>query len=163
MDYDSSVISYPRLLEAFWSGHDTTHPQYSLQYRSAIFYTDNEQNEIAIESRQKEELSNGTPVFTDIQAFTRFYSAEEYHQKYYLQGTPDLMAEIKAIYTKPDDWINSTAAARLNGYMAGYGNAEVLRKQIDRLGLSASGQQKLSQLTARGLEPGCPVPDGEEP
>ena len=122
VDYDPGIVSYEQLLNAFWSGHETTYPPESRQYRSAIFYGSEKQRQLAIDSSQKEESRLGQPVFTDIEPLTQFYLAEDYHQKYYLRETPDLSGEILTIYPDTQDFINSTAAARLNGYIAGYGN-----------------------------------------
>ena len=157
VDFDPSRVSYDKLVDAFWSGHDPTYPPYSRQYRSAILYNSEEQRQTAIKSKEREESRLGKVLFTDIEADTGFYVAEDYHQKYYLRETPELMAEISAIYPDPQDFMNSTAAARLNGYVAGYGNQDTLKKQLNSLGLSESGQQRLLQITASGLIPGCPV------
>ena len=88
----------------------------------------------------------------------QFYLAEDYHQKFYLQGNHSLMAEMTAIYPDFKDFLNSTAAARLNGYLGGYGDPETSKIQISRLGLSEAGQQKLLQAISYGLSPACPVP-----
>jgi peptide-methionine (S)-S-oxide reductase len=158
MDFDSTKISYERLLDAFWNGHDPTIPSYSLQYRSAIFYADEEQHRIALASKLKEESRLGKPVATVIIPLGTFYLAEEYHQKYYLRETPELMAEISDIYPDFKGFLNSTAVARINGYLGGYGDQEALKTQVTRLGLSVEGQQTLIQITATGLRPACPIP-----
>jgi peptide-methionine (S)-S-oxide reductase len=157
VDYNPSLISYEQLLEAFWSGQDTSYAQYSRQYRSAIFYSSEEQRQAAIESRQREELRQGRPVFSDIEAITEFYIAEDYHQKYYLTQSTELLTEMSAIYPNLKDFINSPAVAKLNGYVAGYGDQAILQEQINRLGLSETGKQRLLKITASGLIPGCPV------
>jgi peptide-methionine (S)-S-oxide reductase len=162
VDFDPSRISYDTLVDAFWSGHNPTYPSYSRQYRSVILYASEEQRQTAIKSKQREESRLGKVLFTDIEADNGFYVAENYHQKYYLRETPDLMAEISSIYPHPLDLMNSTAAARLNGYIAGYGNQDTLKKQLNNLGLSEASQQRLLQITASGLIPGCPInPSGE--
>lgn len=88
--YDPAVISYPELLEVFWKTHDpTTLDQQGndvgTQYRSAIFYHNDEQRKLA-EHYKKELDSSGAfdaPVVTEIAPFTNFYKAEAYHQNYY--------------------------------------------------------------------------------
>jgi peptide-methionine (S)-S-oxide reductase len=53
------------------------------------------------------------------------------------------MREFSAIYPVPQDFIHSTAAARANGYVGGYGSPEALKREIDSLGLSPAGKKKL--------------------
>ncbi len=86
-------------------------------------------------------------IQTELLPAERFYLAEDYHQKYYLQNSPRLWGDILASYR--DDtmgWINSTAAARLNGYIAGYASAGQLEEEIDRLGLSEPARTFLRQV-----------------
>jgi peptide-methionine (S)-S-oxide reductase len=87
--FDPSEVSYDRLLEVFWSIHDPTTlnrqgPDIGTQYRSAIFYLDQEQKEKAMESKAKLEASNQykRPIVTQIVPASDFWQAEEYHQNY---------------------------------------------------------------------------------
>jgi peptide-methionine (S)-S-oxide reductase len=88
--YDPSIISYDKLLEIFWHMHDPTTlnrqgNDVGTQYRSAIFYHNDEQKQIALASKAALEKS-GTykdPVVTEITAFSNFYPAEDYHDDYY--------------------------------------------------------------------------------
>lgn len=90
LTYDPSVVSYATLLEIFWATHDPTTlnrqgNDVGTQYRSAIFYHDEEQQRCAQASKEALEAS-GTltgPVVTEICAFTNFYPAEAYHEDYY--------------------------------------------------------------------------------
>ena len=157
MDYDPTVISYEQLLSAFWNSHDATYPTYTAQYRSAIFYTTEQQKKLASEALQAEEARIGKKIYTDIEPFSDFYIAEDYHQKYYLRNTIGVAKDLHAIYPDPADFRDSTAAARLNGYIGGYGDAETLNKNLDSLGLSESGKTTLLQITQGGLAPVCPV------
>ena len=88
--YDPSVIPYDTLLEIFWHLHDPTTlnrqgNDVGTQYRSAVFYHDDEQKHIALASKEALETS-GTyknPVVTEIAPFTNFYLSEDYHRDYY--------------------------------------------------------------------------------
>ncbi len=89
VQYDPSQVSYERLLEVFWSAHDPTTlnrqgPDVGTQYRSAIFYINEEQAATAKASKAAHEASNrfGRPIVTEIAPATTFYAAEEYHQQY---------------------------------------------------------------------------------
>ncbi len=68
------------------------------------------------------------------------------------------MKELSAIYPATDDFIASTAVARLNGYVGGYGEAEALQHELNDFGLSAAGRERLLEITDRGLRPGCAIP-----
>lgn len=88
--YDSEIVSYDELLKNFWENHDPTTmnrqgPDVGSQYRSIIFYYNNEQKAAA--ERLKNELNKSgkyrTPVVTEVVPAGTFYKAEEYHQKYF--------------------------------------------------------------------------------
>jgi len=91
--YDPKRISYKELLDYFWRHVDPTDPggqfvDRGSQYRSAIFYHDEEQKRLAEESKQGLEKSGRfeKPIATEIIAFSRFYKAEDYHQDYYKEN-----------------------------------------------------------------------------
>ena len=71
---------------------------------------------------------------------------EAYHQKYRLQQRPELMKEFSAIYPSFEDFINSTAAARVNGYVSGYGECEALQEELNLFGLSPQGNERLLDI-----------------
>lgn len=93
--YDPSVISYDELLEAFFLSHDPTQlnrqgNDIGTQYRSAIFYHNDSQKEKAeyyIDKLTKQ-LIYSKPIVTEVEPFTKFYVAEDYHQEYY-KNNPD--------------------------------------------------------------------------
>jgi len=87
--YDTAVVSYDDLLRIFWENHDPTMlnrqgPDVGTQYRSAIFFHTKEQETAARKSKEtletSEKFRNG--IVTEITPASRFYAAEEYHQKY---------------------------------------------------------------------------------
>jgi peptide methionine sulfoxide reductase msrA/msrB len=87
--YDPSKVSYEQLLDSFWRHIDPTDPGGQFvdrgeQYRSIIFYHDETQKAAAEESKRKLQNSGrfDKPIVTEILPFTKFYSAEEYHQQY---------------------------------------------------------------------------------
>jgi peptide-methionine (S)-S-oxide reductase len=59
------------------------------------------------------------------------------------------MAEFRVMYPDPADFVASTAAARVNGYLGGYGTFARLQAEIDRLGLSPAGQTMLLERVGR--------------
>ncbi len=95
--YDPQVITYEELLEVFWKTHDPTTPNQQgndigPQYRSVIFYHNDEQRRLAEHYKQKLDASGAfaAPIVTEIAPFTEFYPAEDYHQRYY-ELNPDQM------------------------------------------------------------------------
>jgi peptide-methionine (S)-S-oxide reductase len=88
--FDPAVVSYDRLLDVFFSTHDPTTldrqgADVGPQYRSAVFYRDDEQRRAAEASRQEWQASGkfSDKIVTSIEPFTSFYPAEDYHQDYY--------------------------------------------------------------------------------
>lgn len=92
--YQPDVISLPELLKIFWYTHDPTQlnrqgNDIGTQYRSAIFYHNDSQKQIA-ETLKAELDKSGAwdkPIVTEISAFTIFYTAEDYHQNYYNENS----------------------------------------------------------------------------
>jgi peptide-methionine (S)-S-oxide reductase len=88
--YDPGVITYRDLLQVFFSIHDPTTlnrqgADFGTQYRSAIFYQDEEQKRTAEEVIREIEAAGlwENPLVTEVAPFTAFYPAEEYHQEYF--------------------------------------------------------------------------------
>ena len=146
IDYDPTQISYEELLDEFWSGHSPTAPPYSRQYASYIYYHDETQRQLALETQSQVEIEQQKQTFTEIVPSGTFYWAESYHQKYRLRGNRDLMQEFSAAYPNDEDFVNSTAAARVNGYLGGHGSCEQFGAKVDDLGLSLKGQEKLERI-----------------
>jgi peptide-methionine (S)-S-oxide reductase len=91
--FDPQVISYPELLEVFWKTHDPTTrnsqgPDVGTQYRSAVFYHNDQQKEQAEHYKQKLDESGAfdRPIVTEIVTFTAFYPAEMYHHDFYVNN-----------------------------------------------------------------------------
>jgi len=133
IDYDPAVISYGELLEIFWKSHDPGSRPWSRQYMSAIFYHSEEQKKLALESMKREEERKHGKIYTEISPASRFYRAEDYHQKYYLRQRPELIRELKAIYPSNEDFQDSTVAARLNGYLAVKGSHAAIQAELKDL------------------------------
>jgi peptide-methionine (S)-S-oxide reductase len=89
VEFDPAQVSYEDLLALFWRMHDPTTPNrqgpdVGSQYRSAIFFHGPEQERAARASKEKEDRSgrHRRPVVTEIAPASRFWRAEEYHQRY---------------------------------------------------------------------------------
>lgn len=135
VDFDPTVVTYAQLLDLFWRAHNPCDTGYSRQYMSAVFTADEAQHRAAVESKQRVEKQLGRAVKTPILRLGLFTLAEDYHQKYYLRNSP-LMKDFQAIYPDAASFTASTAAARANGFVAGDGEPDFVKSEIDKLGLS---------------------------
>ena len=88
--FDPKSISFEKILDIFWHTHDPTTlnrqgNDIGSQYRSAIFYHDEKQKQIAEKSKKDLEKENvyKKPIVTEITPFKNFYVAEDYHKDYY--------------------------------------------------------------------------------
>ncbi len=164
VEYDPTVISYDELLDIFWKEHDPVFEPYSKQYRSIIFYHDEEQKRLALESKQREEDKLTKKIYTEIVPFSAFYLAEDYHQKSYLRLFPEVLMEYERIYPDLNNLVNSTAVTRVNGYLGGYGTIQDLERDLSSFGLSPSSAKLLLEIGKRALSssnegPVCPTPE----
>jgi methionine-S-sulfoxide reductase len=146
VDYDPARIAYTDLLAVFWQSHAPTSRAWSQQYRNAVFYHDESQRRLALASKAAQERKLGKSVHTDVVPLQRFTWAEAYHQKYLLKSEHELVRELQRIYPRQMDFDNSTAVARINGYVGGDGSREQLSREIGHLGLSERGQKLLMRL-----------------
>lgn len=86
VEFDPAICSVEQLLDAFWKMHDPTMDARHYrggQYRSAIYFTTAQQEEVIRKSVAKEQAQAARPVATEIIEAPTFWRAEEYHQQYY--------------------------------------------------------------------------------
>lgn len=88
--YNPEIISFEEILEVFWTVHDPTTlnrqgADVGTQYRSAIFYHNEKQQEIALSyiKQLNEDKAFNSPIVTEVVKFLTFYPAEGYHENYY--------------------------------------------------------------------------------
>jgi peptide-methionine (S)-S-oxide reductase len=86
--FDADEISYDELLDVFWAEHDPTQrnrqgPDVGTQYRSAVFFHSPEQERAARASLARRQAQLSRPIATEIEAASRFWPAEDYHQQFY--------------------------------------------------------------------------------
>ena len=121
-------------------------PFWSRQYMSAVYFHSEEQKKLAVETSNREAAKRNVKIHTEIVPASEFYLAEAYHQKYLLRQRPVLMKEFNAIYPATEDFVNSTAAARINGYLGGYGTFSALKAEFNNLGLPPVTSNKLLEI-----------------
>ena len=96
IEFDPTEISYSDLVKIFFENHNPTTPNrqgpdIGIQYRSAIFYHNTEQEQAAKEVKEKlnpfAQKTFGSDIVTEIKLTSTFYRAEEYHQKYFQKNS----------------------------------------------------------------------------
>ncbi len=143
IDYDPAVLDYSQILDMVWSAHAPTQAAFSTQYRAAIWCHDKEQLALARASGERAAAAKRGSLTTAIEPFERFYRAEDYHQKYRLRRERALVAELMARYGSDRAMVDSTAAARLNGLLSGYGKRGDAARIVPLLQLSDAGERAL--------------------
>ena len=151
IDFDPEVISYSELLRVFWDSHSPEHRAWSRQYMAAVFYHNEEQKKAIDKSLTRVASRITGKIQTKVLPYTGFTLAEDYHQKHALRRSQWALEELRQMYPTSQGLVGSTAAARINGYLAGYGRCEQLQDEIDELGLSAEGSKRLlEKVCGRG-------------
>ncbi|MBX3424523.1 MAG: peptide-methionine (S)-S-oxide reductase MsrA [Pirellulales bacterium] len=102
--YDPRVVTYAELLEVFWKVHDPTTlnrqgPDRGTQYRSVVFYHNDEQRKLAEKYKTKLDESGAypDPIVTEIAKFEKYYPAEEYHQDYFRKNPSNAYCRINTL------------------------------------------------------------------
>lgn len=149
VEFDPEVISYRELLDIYWDSHTPTRKGWSKQYQAFVFYHNDEQMVTAEESKQQLRDKLGKEIKTEIRPLNQFYIAEDYHQKYYLQSSNRFMKVFENMYPDMDSFIKSTAAARVNGYLGGYGSHEQFHREEQALGLPGELIESLDKRVKR--------------
>ncbi len=90
LEFDPKEVSFETLLHVFWAAHDPTTlnrqgNDRGTQYRSVIFYENDEQKAAAEKSKKEAQKEFKDPIVTQIAPLTKFYKAEDYHQNYFNQ------------------------------------------------------------------------------
>ncbi len=153
--YDPERVRYAELLEVFAAVHDPTAPAFSRQYASAVFPGDPEQRERAEIFLRELEEELGRTIRTEVIFDATFYVAEDYHQKFYLQREEGVWRELEEIHGSFWDAVDAREAARLNGYLGGFGSRAELESELPHFGLSPGAVDSL--LRAFDARPGRPA------
>lgn len=133
--FNPDKVTYKQLLQIFWERHDYV-TLIKEQYKSAIFFNDEQQRIEAEASRDLVRTGEigqarfkGMDVLTVIEAASTFYVAELYHQKYYLQCNRQVFSLLK--YRCREDIIDDPVATSLNGYLHGSGCVGAFMAEVD--------------------------------
>jgi hypothetical protein len=160
--FDPEVISFSELLEIFWSEHDPSDSVWSRQYMNVIFFENDSQWEV-IERSVAGLQEKGVEVKTRVAELDVFYPAEAYHQKHSMRFQRAFIEEFNERDPTGMWFLDSTAAARINGYVAGYGTCEQVEREVRGFGLPRKLEKRLLEMVCsregrKGVA--CPVPKG---
>jgi peptide-methionine (S)-S-oxide reductase len=151
IDFDPSLVTYGELLEVFWANHAADVGPYAAQYRPIVLYHTEEQRAAAEAFVARAAAERGARPAAPVAPVGVFTRAEDDHQKHRLQSTPrlaDVVAELVARFGSFDAAVDSTVAARLNGYASSWAPRERLEQEIDAYGLS-DGARAAVLMTVR--------------
>lgn len=144
IDFDPSIISYEEILRAFWQNHYPNRGNYKgRQYISLLRYHGDRQRETIDRVKAETAKKLGEPIETDIGVFENFTPAEERHQKYYLKRYPNTLEQLQDLFPKAEHLADSTFAARLNGFVKGYGKMQQLKNEIATWNIEKENQEIL--------------------
>ncbi|VDK55341.1 unnamed protein product [Gongylonema pulchrum] len=147
IQFDEKVVNYERLLDWFWENHNPTR-RHKKQYQSAILYVDNQQKAVAEESLKKtQQKYSGKKLDTYIEKLDCFYQAEDYHQKYWLRCQT---AIFNKLHLSDEEVVSSTLAAKVNAFLAGYKNFEVLKQLALDYGLDEDVVKLIESIARTG-------------
>lgn len=160
IESDPERISYEKLLDIFWQGHSPESGSWSRQYMTAVFFHNEAQQRLAIESKDRVAATLKAEIKTQVLPYTGFTPAEDYHQKFHLRNEHALIEDFKQMYPHAGELVASTAAARVNGYLGGYGTLEELKKELESYGLSEAGKTRLLEIVGKSghRREACPLP-----
>ncbi|MCC4723398.1 peptide-methionine (S)-S-oxide reductase MsrA [Salinicoccus sp. RF5] len=146
VDFDPSIISYEETLRHFWRSHYPNRDAYrGRQYISLLRFHD-EKQEAAVERIKGEmEAELGFSIETEIAPFEGFTLAEERHQKYYLKRYPGALNQLECMAPEPSILTDSIFAARLNGFVKGFGNREALLEEISGWPIRPEAREQLKE------------------
>lgn len=152
VQFDDQIVSYERILDWFWEHHNPT-DQHKKQYQSAILYVDDTQKRIAEESlKNVQEKYGQQKVETYVKKLEHFYQAEDYHQKYWLRCQ-------RALFTKlsltDQEVVDSTLATKVNAFLAGFDNFDVLKNLAAAYHLSDDTTKLIEEIARSGGVPGA--------
>lgn len=131
IDFDPDILSFEEVLKQFWGNHYPNRDEYKgRQYISLLHYHNRAQAETIERVKKEAEMRLGEAIETEISPYGQFTLAEERHQKYYLKRYPKALEQLAAFYPSPALLVDSVFAARLNGFVKGFGTKEGLRQEI---------------------------------
>jgi len=156
IDYDPTLISYKELLDHFWKAHRCDLNNSSRQYMNAVFYQNDDQRKIAMDSlvEQAKRLGiSANDIKTEIIPVAQFTYAEGYHQKYYLTQQTEIRDFLSQTYPDAKSLADSTVATRLNAYLgSGMDKSwKAFIKELPSYGLPENLEKRLEEAAKQRM------------
>jgi len=150
IEFDPLLFSYADVLREFWQNHYPNRDNYKgRQYISLLHYHTEQQRQTIAAVQKEMELQLGEPIETEISAFSQFTPAEEKHQKYYLKRYPKALEQTAGLYPDRKLLTDSTFAARLNGFVKGYGTKLGMLEEIAQWSIGEHEKAHLIDLFSK--------------
>lgn len=150
IEFDPLKISYADVLREFWQNHYPNRDNYKgRQYISLLHYHTEEQRQTIVAIQQEMEEQLGESIETEISPFSEFTRAEERHQKYYLKRYPKALEQTIELYPESEQLTDSTFAARLNGFVKGYGTKTDLLEEMANWSIGEAEKSFLIDLFSK--------------
>lgn len=147
IEFDPQIISYEEVIKEFWQNHYPNRDHYKgRQYISLLHYHTEQQRQTIKTILPEMESRLGEPIETEISSFTQFTPAEERHQKYYLKRYPKALEQLKVLYPDNGFLTDSTFAARLNGFVKGFGTKDSVLKEISQWSIGENEKACLTEF-----------------
>lgn len=145
IEFDPKRIKFEDLLAVFLEEHDPYGRSWSTQYKAVLWTHGKSQAAAAKKVFAALAKEHGRVPTTELKPATRFWIAEDYHQKYYLRARTKLLEALLGSKPTGKTVRESTAAARVNGWIGGYGTKEQIAAESEALELDEGALEALAR------------------
>ena len=149
IEFDPKKITFQQLLDVFWDSHDECGRVWSSQYKAVLWTHGKAQAAVARKSAAVRAKGRGKKLTTLVAAAPRFWIAEDYHQKYNARRYGALITAVLGSKHTEKDIRESTAIARINGWVSGHGTKAQMLSESRAFGFSESARKELAQALGR--------------
>jgi peptide-methionine (S)-S-oxide reductase len=143
IEFDPSVVTYETLLSIFWASHNPFSKAWSTQYKAVLWTHGSAQAAAAKLSVAALAKKKKRSPKTEVLPATKFWIAEDYHQKYYLRSRRTLLRALLGVTATGETIRQSTLAARANGWITGHGTPEAIATEVKALKLDEGARKAL--------------------
>jgi peptide-methionine (S)-S-oxide reductase len=149
IEFDPKKVTFEQLLKIFWESHDECGRTWSSQYKAVLWTHGKAQAQVARASAAAQVKARGKKLTTLVAEAPRFWIAEDYHQKYNARRHGGLLSAVLGAKHTEKALRESTAVARINGWVAGHGSKEQILSESKALGFSAAARKELALALGR--------------
>jgi peptide-methionine (S)-S-oxide reductase len=149
VEFDPKVVRFEDLLKIFWAEHDECGRVWSDQYKAVLWTHGKEQARIAQASAALQAKERGKELTTGILPAPVFWIAEDYHQKYNARRHGKLLSALLGEKHTETAVRESTAIARVNGWVSGHGSKDEIAAEVERLRFPVEARKELTRVLGR--------------